>query len=91
MTGSASPHGGHTRAFVRRLYVVTLEEARAIVKDGGEPPVVKWMDKNMRWHYGHLIAVPDRKRARIKGKDRLVPIADLSLYVKPEAKADANT
>ena len=68
---------------------MTYEEARAIVKADGDPPVVKWMDDNMRWHYGYIVSLRSRKRASIRGKDRLVDIASLSLYTK--AKDDAAT
>lgn len=68
---------------------MTTDEARTLVRErADDPPLVKWMDKNMRWHYGYLVGVPDRKRARIRGKDRLVPIADLSLYVKRGTASD---
>jgi len=68
---------------------MTYEEARSILRAGGDPPVVKWMDANMRWHYGYIVSLRNRKKASIQGKDRLVPIADLSLYTR--AKDDAAT
>ena len=63
---------------------MTMDEARAIVRSDGDPPVVKWMDSDMRWHYGYIVSLRSRNRASIRGKERLVPVADLSLYVRPE-------
>lgn len=68
---------------------MTYEEAKAILVSGDQP-TVKWMDKDLRWHYGYIDALPSKKRARIAGKERLVPIDDLHVYVR-QAKADADS
>jgi len=79
---------------------VTADEAIAIVKQSN-PPIVKWLDEDMRRHYGYILSVQEKRRvrirgksrvvpsARIRGKDNYVPLDDLSVYVKAEPDAPA--